>query len=88
MNPTRSISCHAIYILRGKYRIRFVRRVNKCGAIDPRDAINVFEVEDCEERQPPSYGVGVLIVSTPEDVLPHVDAKNSKVGDRALAYVY
>jgi len=72
----------------GKYRIQLLGRVNKCGVIKPRYAMKVSEIEDWEERYLPSRDVGVLIVSTPKGVLSHVDAKDSKVGGRLLAYVY
>jgi small subunit ribosomal protein S8 len=72
----------------GKYRIQLLGRVNKCGVIKPRYAMKVTEVEDWEERYLPSRDVGVLIVSTPKGVLSHVDAKESKMGGRLLAYVY
>jgi small subunit ribosomal protein S8 len=72
----------------GKYRIQLLGRVNKCGVIKPRYAMKVSEIENWEERYLPSRDVGVLIVSTPKGVLSHVDAKDSKVGGRLLAYVY
>jgi small subunit ribosomal protein S8 len=72
----------------GKYRIQLLGRVNKCGVIKPRYAMKVTEVENWEERYLPSRDVGVLIVSTPKGVLSHVDAKESKMGGRLLAYVY
>jgi len=72
----------------GKYRIQLLGRVNKCGVIKPRYAMKVAEIEDWEERYLPSRDVGVLIVSTPKGVLSHVDAKDSKMGGRLLAYVY
>lgn len=72
----------------GKYRIQLLGRVNKCGVIKPRYAMKVSEIENWEERYLPSRDVGVLIVSTPKGVLSHIDAKDSKVGGRLLAYVY
>jgi small subunit ribosomal protein S8 len=72
----------------GKYRIQLLGRVNKCGVIKPRYAMKVSEIEDWEERYLPSRDVGVLIVSTPKGVVSHVDAKDSKMGGRLLAYVY
>jgi len=72
----------------GKYRIQLLGRVNKCGVIKPRYAMKLSEIEDWEERYLPSRDVGVLIVSTPKGVLSHVDAKDSKIGGRLLAYVY
>jgi small subunit ribosomal protein S8 len=72
----------------GKYRIQLLGRVNKCGVIKPRYAMQAAEIEQWEERYLPSREVGVLIVSTPKGVLSHVDAKSSKSGGRLLAYVY
>ena len=72
----------------GKYRIQLLGRINRCGVIKPRYAVNTKEFENWEERYLPSRDVGVLIVSTPKGVISHVDARGAKSGGRLLAYVY
>jgi small subunit ribosomal protein S8 len=48
----------------------------------------VKALEKYEKRFLPSRDMGTLIVSTPNGVLSHEDAKDQNVGGRILAYVY
>ncbi len=72
----------------GKYKVQLLGRVNKCGAIKPRFPVKTHEFESWEKRFLPSRDVGVLVVSTPQGILPHREAKNRKTGGRLLAFVY
>lgn len=62
--------------------------INSCGVIRPRFAVKATDWEDYEERFLPARGVGMLIVSTPQGVLTHSQAKARHTGGRLLAFVY
>src|SRR5512136_2428057 len=72
----------------GKFNIQLLGRINKCGAIRPRFSIRTDEFEEWEKKFLPSRDVGLLVVSTPEGVLSHKDAKEKHSGGRLLAFVY
>ncbi len=72
----------------GKFKVQLLGRINKCGAIKPRFAVGVGEIEDWEKKFLPSRDVGLLIISTSKGVLSHREAKEKKIGGRLLAFVY
>ena len=72
----------------GKFKVQLLGRINKCGAVRPRFAVRVDEFEEWEKKFLPSREVGVLVVSTPQGVLSHKDAKEKHSGGRLLAFVY
>jgi len=72
----------------GKFKVQLLGRINKCGAIRPRFAVKVNEIEEWEKKFLPSRDVGLLIISTSRGVLSHREAKEKGIGGRLLAYVY
>jgi len=72
----------------GKFKVQLLGRINKCGAIKPRFAVRVDEIEDWEKKFLPSRDVGLLVLSTSKGVLTHKEAKEKKIGGRLLAFVY
>ncbi len=72
----------------GKFKVQLLGRINKCGAIKPRFAVRVDEIEDWEKKFLPSRDVGLLILSTSKGVLTNKEAKEKKIGGRLLAFVY
>ncbi len=62
--------------------------INKCGAIKPRFTVKILDYEKFEKRYLPAKGVGVLIVSTPQGLMTHDQAKTKKLGGRLIAYCY
>ncbi|MEM3536820.1 MAG: 30S ribosomal protein S8 [Candidatus Bathyarchaeia archaeon] len=72
----------------GKFKVQLLGRINRCGAIRPRFAVKVNEIEDWEKKFLPSREVGLLIISTSRGVLSHREAKEKGIGGRLLAYVY
>jgi len=72
----------------GKFKVQLLGRINKCGAIRPRFAVKIDEIENWEKKFLPSREVGLLIISTPRGVLSHKEAKEKGIGGRLLAYVY
>jgi small subunit ribosomal protein S8 len=72
----------------GKFKVQLLGRINKCGAIKPRIPVSFNQIETWEKRFLPSRDVGVLVISTPQGVLSHREAKEKKIGGRLLAFVY
>lgn len=72
----------------GRLRIQLMGRTNKCGVIRPRFPVKRDGFEKYEKRFLPAYNYGILIVTTPEGVMTHEDAKSRGIGGRLLAYVY
>lgn len=72
----------------GKFRVQLLGRVNNCGAIKPRFPVSYDKIETWEKRFLPSKDVGVIVISTPEGVLAHKEAKKKGIGGRLLAFVY
>ncbi len=72
----------------GKLRVQLLGRINKCGVISPRFPVKSSKLVDWEHRYLPAVGVGTLIVSTPQGVMPHVEAQEKGIGGRLIGYVY
>ena len=74
---------------RGNYlSINLLGKINKCGAIKPRYAVNYKGYEKYEKRYLPAKGFGFLVVSTSSGVMTHEDAVKKKIGGKLLAYIY
>ena len=72
----------------GRFRIQLMGRTNRCGVIRPRYPVKYDGFEMFEKRFLPAYNYGILIVTTPQGVMTHEEAKSRKIGGRLLAYVY
>jgi len=72
----------------GRFRIQLMGRTNKCGVIRPRFPVKRDGFEKYEKRFLPAYNYGILIVTTPQGVMTHDDAKSRGIGGRLLAFVY
>ena len=72
----------------GKFKVQLLGRINKCRAIKPRLSVRADAMESWEKRFLPSRDIGVLIISTPQGVLSHREARQRRVGGRLLAFIY
>jgi small subunit ribosomal protein S8 len=72
----------------GEFKVQVNKEINNCNIITPRVYIKNKEYLKWEKRFLPAQGVGVLILSTSQGVLSHVDAKDKGIGGALLAYVY
>jgi small subunit ribosomal protein S8 len=72
----------------GSLKVHLLGRVNKCGVVKPRYSVKVEEYEKFEKRYLPAKGFGFLVVSTPQGLMSHKDAKEKKLGGRLIAYCY
>ena len=62
--------------------------INKCGVIKPRFAVKKGGFEKFEKRYLPAKDFGLLIISTSQGVMTHIEAKEKCIGGRLLSYVY
>jgi small subunit ribosomal protein S8 len=72
----------------GKFRVQLLGRVNNCGVIKPRTPVKSKNMEFFEKRFLPSRDMGILIISTPQGVISHKEAREKNTGGRLLAYIY
>jgi small subunit ribosomal protein S8 len=72
----------------GKFRVQLFGRINDCKAVRPRYSVKVKDIEKYERRFLPSRDMGTLLISTPNGVLVHDEAKQQNLGGRVIAYVY
>lgn len=72
----------------GVLKVNLLGNINKCGVIKPRFAVRLADYEKFEKRYLPAKGVGILVVSTPQGIMTHEQAKTTKLGGRLLAYCY
>jgi len=72
----------------GKFKIQLLGKINDCNSIRPRFPVKKDEYEKWEKRFLPASGMGFLIVSTPEGLLTHVEAKEKELGGILLCFIY
>ncbi|MDD5339877.1 MAG: 30S ribosomal protein S8 [Candidatus ainarchaeum sp.] len=72
----------------GLYEVKLDGRINECGVIKPRMPVRKTDWARKEQQFIPGFGVGLLIVSTPNGIMTNADAEKGRVGGRLLAYVY
>jgi small subunit ribosomal protein S8 len=63
-------------------------KLNKCGVIKPRFAVQADNYEKFEKRFLPARGFGMLLVSTNLGLLSHEEAKEKNVGGKLISFVY
>lgn len=72
----------------GQIKITLVKKINDCGVIKPRFPVGYEDFPNWEKRYLPARDFGLLVVTTPQGVMSHKEAKERKIGGRLLAYVY
>ncbi len=72
----------------GKFRIELLGEINDCNVIRPRFSVKKDDFEKWEKRYLPAKGMGFLVVSTPEGVITHEEAKEKGTGGKLIAYMY
>lgn len=72
----------------GVFKVDLRGRINNCRVIKPRITTGLTEFEKWEKRFLPARNFGALILTTPNGVLSHYEARDQKVGGQLLAYVY
>ena len=69
-------------------KINLLGNINKCGVVKPRFSTKHNGFEKWEKRYLPAHDFGILIVSTPQGIMTHNQAKENKTGGKLLAYCY
>ncbi|NLI62630.1 MAG: 30S ribosomal protein S8 [Methanosarcinaceae archaeon] len=72
----------------GLYEVMLSGSINVCGAVKPRYAVSVKDIEKWEKSFLPAKNFGVLILTTSKGVISHAEAIEMNVGGELLAYVY
>jgi len=72
----------------GKFKIKLLAKITKCGAITPRFKVKTSEFAEWEHQFLPSYSRGMLLVTTNQGVMSHHDAVNKGIGGLLIGYVY
>ena len=72
----------------GIIKLNLLGNINKCGVIKPRFSTKKHNYEKWEKRYLPAKDFGVIIVSTPQGIMTHIEAKEKGIGGKLLAYCY
>lgn len=72
----------------GFLKVHLLGNINKCCVIKPRFSTGKDEFEKWEKRYLPAKDFGLIIVSTPQGVMSHYQAKEKNTGGALLAYCY
>ena len=72
----------------GKFVVKLFAKIEKCGAVTPRFKVKKDEYSYWEQRYPPSFNRGILLVTTNQGVMSHHEAVNKGIGGFLIGYVY
>ncbi|MBW2988330.1 30S ribosomal protein S8, partial [Candidatus Woesearchaeota archaeon] len=72
----------------GYFVIKLGGKINKCGAISPNFNVKKDGYQVYEKRFLPAKGFGVLLVTTTQGIMTHIEAQEKGLGGRLLAYCY
>ena len=69
-------------------KINLIGKINKTGVIKPRFSVKKDTYEKFEKRFLPAKDFGMLIVSTAQGMMTHIEAKEKEIGGRLISYFY
>jgi small subunit ribosomal protein S8 len=69
-------------------KVHLIKKINRCGAIKPRFAVEAKNYEKFEKRYLIAKDFGIILVSTNKGIMTHNEAKEKGLGGRLLAYCY
>ncbi|MBI2662508.1 30S ribosomal protein S8 [Candidatus Woesearchaeota archaeon] len=72
----------------GIIKLNLLGNINRCGVIKPRFSTKKDNYEKWEKRYLPAKDFGVIIVSTPQGIMTHIEAKEKGMGGKLLAFCY
>ena len=72
----------------GILKLNLLGKINKCGVIKPRTPIKSEDFEKFEKRYLPAKDFGILIISTSQGMMTHIEAKKKRLGGVLVAYCY
>ncbi|MFB6191030.1 MAG: 30S ribosomal protein S8 [Candidatus Nanohaloarchaea archaeon] len=72
----------------GKFKVEVRPEINKCSSIKPGFYVGNDEYTKYAKRYLPARNFGKIIVTTPQGVMTHDEAREEGVGGQLLGYVY
>lgn len=72
----------------GKFKVEVQPATNECRPVKPNFYVGRDEYTKWAKRYLPARGFGELLVTTPEGILTHEEAREHEVGGKLLGYVY
>ncbi len=72
----------------GQFRVEVQPEINECKPVKPNFYVGNDEYTKWAKRYLPARNFGKLIVTTPEGVMTHEEARERGVGGQLLGYVY
>ena len=72
----------------GELTVNLLGNLNGCGVIKPRFSTQKKDFEKWEKRYLPAKDFGIILVSTPNGIMTHNQAKENNTGGKLLAYCY
>ncbi|MFH1848732.1 MAG: 30S ribosomal protein S8 [archaeon] len=74
---------------KGNYiTVNLLGNINRCNTIKPRYAVQKDNFEKYEMRYLPAKDFGLLLVSTSQGIMTHIEIKKKGIGGRLLAFCY
>jgi len=73
---------------RSRLVVKLSGSINKCGVIKPRFSVKMQDFEKYEKRFLPAKDFGIIIMTTPQGIMTHIEAKKKSTGGKLLAYCY
>lgn len=68
--------------------INLLGSINNCGVIKPRFSVKKEDYTKFEKRFLPARDFGMLIVSTSQGLMTHIEAKQKGLGGKLIAFIY
>ena len=72
----------------GKIVVNLNGRLNKCGVISPRFDLTLRKFEDFTNAVLPSRQFGVLVLTTNQGIMDHLEARAKHIGGKVLGFFY
>lgn len=69
-------------------KINLLGKINKVNVIRPQFQIKLGEIEKFEKRFLPAKDFGVIILSTNQGLMTHIEAKEKLLGGKLITYCY
>jgi small subunit ribosomal protein S8 len=88
MNDNNYVGTFEEFNLGKELKVNLLGNVNKCGVIKPRFSSKKNNLEKWEKRYLPAKDFGIILVSTPQGVVTHIEAREKNTGGKLLAYCY
>ena len=70
------------------FKVNLIQKINNCCVIKPRFSVKKDAFEKYEKRYLPAKDFGIILISTPQGIMTHKEAKKKEIGGKLLAYCY